>query len=81
MKWIKCSDEMPPKGKVVLLRWKYPAETIFNCRADPLCRAKYHICMGGLNYKNEFIDYHEQYGSALKYVSHWCEMPDDPEVE
>jgi hypothetical protein len=76
MKWIKVSDQMPPKGKVVLLYQSWPPDTMFNCRADPLPRN--FTRLGGLRYDGLFIDYQNQYGEPLKYISHWMPLPDKP---
>lgn len=76
MEWIKIDDQLPSKGEVVLLYQKWPPETMFNCRADPLQRNFTHL--GGLRYDGLFIDYQNQYGEPLKYISHWAKLPEKP---
>ena len=76
MNWIKVEDRLPEKGKVVLLYRTWPPGTMFNCRADPLPRN--FTLIGGLRYHNSFIEYQNQYGEALKHITHWMPLPDAP---
>lgn len=75
--WISIEDRLPLKGKVCLLYQTFPANTIWNCRADPFPRQ--HIRIGGLRYNGIFVSYEDQYSDeGLKHVTHWMSLPTPP---